>query len=199
MALTPALQSTSTLAAPKRSTLPTPPPSKNHKKPKKSLGPVTVKYVPKGWPVRLVVPKMAVNAPVEDVNMRDPKDAHAPFKWGDVAWHFTGPRPGEAGHAAIFGHLDSYCCPAVFYHLRYLVPGDKIWVMYPNKQPVIFKVIWLHDYLNTQVPLKWMFAVKGQRALILATCSGDFHRDGTGYDHKLVVFSRLILPNGKLG
>jgi hypothetical protein len=31
------------------------------------------------------------------------------------------------------------------------------------------------------------------------TCAGAFHLDGTGYDHKLIVYARLVLPNGKLG
>jgi hypothetical protein len=165
-----------------------------------SAQPITVKYVPTGWPVRLMIPKLQVAAHVEYVNMIGGKNAlHAPFRWDDVAWHFLGPRPGEPGHAAIFGHLDSTCCPAVFYRLKDLKTGDTIEVDYPNSRIVRFRVMWSHDYANSALPKAWLFAMKGQRGLVLGTCAGDFHRDGTGYDHKLVVYSRLILPNGQLG
>ncbi|HCG00910.1 MAG TPA: hypothetical protein DEV93_10255 [Chloroflexi bacterium] len=162
--------------------------------------PISVKYVPAGWPVQLIIPKLRVAAPIEYINMINGKNAlHAPFRWQDVAWHFLGPRPGEPGHAAIFGHLDSTCCPAVFYHLKELRAGDTIEVAYPDKRVLRFRVIWLHDYANTALPKPWLFALKGQRGLVLGTCAGDFHRDGTGYDHKLVVYSRLLLLNGRLG
>jgi hypothetical protein len=165
-----------------------------------SAQPITVKYVPTGWPVRLMIPKLQVAAHVEYVNMIGGKNAlHAPFRWDDVAWHFLGPRPGEPGHAAIFGHLDSTCCPAVFYRLKDLKTGDTMEVDYPNSRIVRFRVMWSHDYANSALPKAWLFAMKGQRGLVLGTCAGDFHRDGTGYDHKLVVYSRLILPNGQLG
>jgi hypothetical protein len=44
-----------------------------------------------------------------------------------------------------------------------------------------------------------MFGRNRQRGLVLITCSGVFHYDGTGYDHKLLVYARLILPSGQLG
>lgn len=159
-----------------------------------------VLYVPDGWPNRLQIPAIGVNAFMENLNMDDPKNVHAPYKWEDVAWNFMGPRPGEPGHAFVFGHLDSYCCPAVFYRLRALTPGTIVKVGYPGNHWLRFKVIWQHQWLNSQVPNKWLFQTRGgQRGLILATCAGDFFRDGTGYNSKLVVFARLVLPNGTLG
>jgi hypothetical protein len=44
-----------------------------------------------------------------------------------------------------------------------------------------------------------MFGRTHERGLVLVTCAGVFHRDGTGYDHKLIVYARLVLPNGTLG
>lgn len=155
--------------------------------------------VPAGWPQKLVIPKIQVSASVEHLNFLDEANVHAPFRWEDVAWHSKGPRPGQPGHAAIFGHLDSTCCPAVFWHLGQLQPGDEVDVVYRDNKTERFRVMWLHDYLNTALPTDWLFAGKGQRGLVLMTCAGDFHQDGVGYDHKLAVYARLILPNGKLG
>jgi hypothetical protein len=161
--------------------------------------PEAVEYVPSGWPVTLVIPKMGISAHIENVNLELKNNLHAPWKWNEVAWNWIGPRPGEGGHATIFGHLDSYCCPAIFWHLKYLIAGDQLTVVYPHNQSVRFRVMWQHDYANATIPYQWMYSTRGQRGLILATCSGDFHTDGSGYDHKLVVFARMILPNGKLG
>ena len=159
----------------------------------------SVNYVPGGWPVALEVSRMGITAHIEDIALQLPSNAHAPFEWNDVAWNWLGPRPGEHGHATIFGHLDSYCCPAIFWHLRDLVPGDIVTVVYAHNKTVSFRVMWQKEYLNGDIPYNWMYTTHGQRGLVLATCDGDFHTDGTGYDHKLVVYARMIMPNGALG
>jgi hypothetical protein len=155
--------------------------------------------LPQGWPQRLVIPRIGVNASVESLAFTRAADAHAPYKWGDVAWYDRGPKPGDMGRANIFGHLDSTCCPAVFYRLKELKAGDTIQVAYKHGRPLTFRVLWSATYANTALPLNFLFGAVRERGLALMTCAGGFHLDGTGYDHKLVVYARLVLPNGKLG
>jgi len=155
--------------------------------------------LPQGQPVRLVIHKLQVTAPVERVAFRTLNDLHAPYRWGDVAWYDRGPRPGEQGRASIYGHLDSTCCPAIFYRLRYLKKGDTVQVQYPQKRSLTFRVLWQGTYLNSKLPIKWMYSATAERGLVLMTCAGAYHTDGTGYDHKLIVYARVVLPNGKLG
>jgi len=158
----------------------------------------SIQLVPLGWPKRLQIPRFGVNASVESLKLNRPGDAEAPYKWGDVAWYDLGPKPGQHGRALIYGHLDSTCCPAVFYHLRDLKKGDVVQVSY-KKGSLKFRVQWSAQYLNKQFPTKFVFTPVRERGLVLVTCSGAFHFDGTGYDHKLVVYARVILPNGRLG
>lgn len=156
--------------------------------------------VPAGWPQSLTIPRLRVQAPVEHLAFNRAADYAAPYKWGDVAWFDRGPRPGDIGHAAILGHLDSTCCPAIFYTLKYLKAGDIVTVTYRKGKPLHFRVMWQATYPNKSLPVKFLFSeAGGQRALILMTCIGTFYRNAGGYDHKLVVFARIILPNGKLG
>jgi len=155
--------------------------------------------VPRGWPTSLMIQKMGVKARVEGVDLSKAIQVHAPAKWGDVAWYTRGPRPGEVGRASIYGHLDSYCCPAVFYKLKYLKAGDTVQVVYAKGRPLTFKVMWQGVFANTNLPIKFLYGGSTEHGLVLYTCSGVFHRDGTGYDHKLIVYARLVLPNGKLG
>ncbi len=154
--------------------------------------------VPAGWPRTVEIPRISVRAPLEWVRLQGPKDLEAPFKWDDAGWYSRGTRPGDIGHAVVFGHLDSTCCPAVFWNLNQLKAGDTIQIGY-RARTLTFRVIWQHVYANTQLPVRWMFGGGRQRALVMFTCAGIFHHDGTGYDHKLVLFARLVMPGGRLG
>ncbi|PZS10087.1 MAG: hypothetical protein DLM70_00915, partial [Chloroflexi bacterium] len=143
-----------------------------------------LKSLPQGWPRALAIPRLHVRASVEAVRMDQPGDLRAPFRWGDVAWYSRGPRPGEPGRATIFGHLDSYCCPAVFYRLKSLHRGDVVKVAYRHGGWLTFKVDWRAEYWNNQVPSRFIYGNTRERGLVLMTCAGDFHNDGVGYDHK---------------
>lgn len=155
--------------------------------------------VPSGWPKTLYIPRTGITSPVEDIAFKNKRDFDAPFKWFDVAWYDRGPRPGDQGRAVIFGHLDSYTGPAAFYQLRNLHTGDIVRIAYKTRHPLNFRVMWRNSYPNNAIPNKFIFAPVRERGLVLMTCTGIFHRDGTGYDRKEIVYARLILPNGKLG
>jgi hypothetical protein len=161
---------------------------------------VTDNLVPPGRPMMVMVPKIGVRASLESIPLSSSRDVSSPFRWEDAGWFSRGPRPGAIGRAVIFGHLDSTCCPAVFWSLGTLRAGDTVQVQYGDGRTLSFRVLWQHTYPNASLPIPWLFGGgKGPRALILYTCAGIFHTDGTGYDHKLVIYSRLILANGTLG
>ena len=96
------------------------------------------------------------------------------------------------GRANIYGHLDSYCCPAAFYRLKNLRRGDHVFVAYHNGQALDFQVQWSNVYWNNKLPTSFMFARTAERGVVLMTCSGVYHRDGTGYDRKLIVYATLV-------
>jgi hypothetical protein len=154
--------------------------------------------IPGGAPRTLLIQKLGVKAPVESLDLTKKSEKDAPNRWGDVAWYNRGPRPGEQGRASMFGHLDSYCCPAVFWKLKYLRAGDQVQVYYRTGKPLTFRVQWGTQYLNSKLPLKFMFGRTQERGLILMTCTGVFHK-ATGYDRKWIVYARVVLPNGKIG
>ncbi len=156
-----------------------------------------MQIVPPGWPRVVSIPRLGIRTAVESVSMTHPTDTEAPYKWGDVAWYSQGPRPGDMGRAQIYGHLDSYCCPAVFWHLKDLVRGDGITVQYADGQSLTFKVRWNREYSDSGMPTGFMDAATKERGLFLITCAGVFHRDGTGYDHRQIVYATLTtLPGG---
>lgn len=153
--------------------------------------PRPVQVLPPGAPRVLSISSIGVQASVEAVALKKPADMKAPYKWGDVAWYSRGPRPGDTGRAQIYGHLDSLCCPAVFWKLKDLTAGDRVSVQYGNGQSVTFKVRWNRVYPDGALPKRFMYARTTERGLLLITCTGVFHRDGTGYDHRQVVYATL--------
>lgn len=166
--------------------------------PHRSHAKKTAIAIPAGVPRTVVIQKIGVRAPVESLDLSKKSEKDAPNRWGDVAWYNRGPKPGSVGRAAIFGHLDSYCCPAVFWKLKTLRPGDQVQVYYKTGKPLTFRVQWGNQYLNTKLPLKFIFGQTKERGLVLLTCTGVFHK-ATGYDRKWIVYARMVLPNGKLG
>jgi hypothetical protein len=151
--------------------------------------------VPSGAPQQLVIGKIGVRASIESSALNKPADVMAPFRWGDVVWYNRGPRPGEQGRAQIYGHLDSTCCPAVFWRLKDMHQGDLVAVDYPGGH-LTFKVQWQATYLNSKVPDSFFYGRTTDRGILLVTCAGIFHHDGTGYDHKLVVYATLVPSAG---
>jgi sortase A len=173
---------------------------KTHSAPRKKTHQTVKVKLPAGWPTKIVIPKIKVNAPVESLDLSKHLPQAAPFRWGDVAWYDRGPKPGQVGHAAIFGHVDSTCCPAVFWFLKDLKAGDVVEAAYKKGNPVKFRVMWSESYSDLQLPIKFLFGASKQRAMVLVTCAGIYRGVAHGgYDHKLVVYARMILPNGKLG
>jgi sortase (surface protein transpeptidase) len=168
------------------------------KKPNKSAPKQPTLYVPPGNPQTVVISKIHVKAPVESLNLNLKAQKDAPHKWGDVAWYDLSPKPGAVGRASVFGHLDSYCCPAVFWELHTLRPGDIVQVYYKTGKPISFKVQWGTSYTNKKLPLKFIFGRTTERGLVLLTCFGVFSKV-SGYSGKWMVYARAILPNGKLG
>jgi sortase A len=157
-----------------------------------------LQLVPDGWPKTVVISRISVKANVEPLSFTKPADFDAPYRWGDVGWFSRGVKPGDLGHAVMLGHLDSLCCPAVFWNLSTLTFGDTVQVGYRDSRTLSFRVMWRRTYSNDSLPSKWMFATVHERGLILYTCAGIFHRPG-GYDHKVLIYARLVLPSGRLG
>lgn len=164
--------------------------SSSHKRP------IATSPIPAGWPKIVTIPRLGITAAIEDTPLVRPQDFEAPFSWSDTAWFSRGPKPGDPGHALIFGHLDSYCCPAIFWHLNDLRSGDVVYVRYRTGKPLKFRVWWNHSYWESPTLVKWVVYHKTKdRALLLITCAGVFHGTEAGYDHREVVYATLDLPS----
>lgn len=128
-------------------------------------------------PIRLLIPRIGVNASVEDVGITTNGDLETPQQnpWTGVGWYSNGPRPGQPGSAVINGHLDrpgGY--PATFWNLRYLVPGDTVMVLDAQGRTLHFRVLRVASYSPQQAPVQEIFGTTGGNYLNLITCAGTW-------------------------
>ena len=144
------------------------------------------------YPVRLVIPAIHVNAPIESVGVLQSGDLDTPKQqpWTDVGWYSASPDPGSAGSSVIDGHLDrpgGY--PAVFWDLRLLNVGDQINIIHQSGASTVFVVTNVASYAIQDVPLQAIFGTGGGYYLNLITCAGDWIPSQHQTTSRMVVYA----------
>ena len=108
-----------------------------------------------------------------------------------AGWFTGGPRPGAVGSAVIAGHVDSKTGPGIFFWLRALKPGDKIYVGRADGTMAVFTVTRVHQYAKDKFPTDAVYGAVPDPELRLITCGGIFDRSIGSYLSNIVVFARL--------
>ncbi len=138
-------------------------------------------------PLRLDIPAIGVDAPVQPVGVLPGGALGVPENWSSVGWWDGGPSPGQAGDAVIDGHLDSWTAPAVFWSLDRLVVGDGITVTLSDGTVARFTVNSIHAYPYQAAPLASIFTASGPPRITLITCGGAWSASRQIYAERVVV------------
>lgn len=143
-----------------------------------------------GVPVRLKIPKINVDAPIEQVGLTSDGSMDTPKDPLDVASYSPGPRPGETGSAVIDGHFDRKGgSPGVFYNLNKLQNGDKLSVEDETGATITFVVRESRKY-DPKADAAGVFrSGDGKVHLNLITCSGVWDTGQQSYSNRLVIFA----------
>ncbi len=145
-----------------------------------------------GAPVRLVIPNLAVDAPVEYVGLTSDGAMDTPERPADVAWYKLGPKPGETGSAVIAGHVDwKDGTPAVFANLEKLKPKDRLEIIDDQGKSHLFEVTGSRIYAADATAPE-IFASAIGNHLNLITCSGVWNKAKQSYTTRLVIFTDLV-------
>ncbi len=145
-------------------------------------------------PVRLRIPAIGVDAPVESVAKRADGLMDVPGTARSVAWYSPGPAPGDAaGDAVIDGHYDWTDGPAVFWRLKELHARDSIVVVADDGTSTYWSVASVGDFSGSNRPAS-LFATGGPAMLSLITCSGKW--DGHHYSSHRIVTATPLPPSG---
>ena len=96
--------------------------------------------------MRLVIPSIAVDAPVVSHGLDADGNMATPDGPSEVAWYDFTPRPGSPGNAVMAGHLNwRDGTVAVFAKLASLAPGDAIDFVDEAGQAVHYRVVSIEE------------------------------------------------------
>ncbi len=145
-------------------------------------------------PVRLVIPKIGLDAAIEDVGLTADNAMASPSGPDTVGWYRLGPRPGNRGSAVIDGH-SGYAdgTAAAFDDLPELHKGDTLYVEDASGRRATFVVRMTQLYAR-DADAADVFAPSAGRRLNLITCTGSWDAAAGTHSQRLVVFAELQLP-----
>ncbi|MEU2288119.1 class F sortase [Streptomyces sp. NPDC013178] len=151
------------------------------------------KHLPRSRPVRLIIPKISVDAPFTDLSIapNGQLEAPPPNNTNIVGWHAEGPSPGETGTAIIAGHVDTATSAAVFAELSELDKGDVFHVTRADGRKASFVVDDKETFDKDHFPSTRVYGDTRQAEVRLITCAGDYDRAVRDYTANLVVFAHL--------
>lgn len=143
-------------------------------------------------PVRVRIPDIGVDAPLEDLRRDADGVLLPPEEWMSAGWYTEGVLPGATGPAVIAGHVDTVSQAAVFVDLEKLQPGARIDVDRADGTVASFQVTRTIDVSKKEFPTAEVYGPTPDSQLRLITCNGPFDDAEHRYANNLVVFATEI-------
>lgn len=144
-------------------------------------------------PVRIQIPKLAVDAAVEHVGVTPDGAMDTPVGFDTVGWFAPGTKPGAQGSAVVAGHLDvSDGSPAIFYYLSQMVVGDEFQVIDEAGRTFTYRTISTASYPENTFPIAEVFEKQDGKYLNLITCHGTWQYNAGTYSDRFVVSAQLV-------
>ncbi len=144
-------------------------------------------------PVQLTIQSIGISSTVEQVGKKADGSMATPTSFTTIGWYKEGSEPGGAGSAVFAGHVNNALTKAgVFEHLDSIALGDVVTVTDASGKTLRFAVTDIEDYPTNAAPLDTIFTTSGPARVVLITCAGDWDPRAKSYDHRLVVFARLL-------
>jgi LPXTG-site transpeptidase (sortase) family protein len=144
-------------------------------------------------PTRLIIPKIGVNAPSINLQLKADGTLETPNSATDVGWYRNSPTPGEIGPSVIVGHVDYVQVgPAVFWNLNKLQAGDIFEVQRVDGSTMKFKVDSVKQFSQSNFPTNEVYGNINYAGIRLITCGGTFNSQTHHYSDNTVVFGSLV-------
>ena len=145
-------------------------------------------------PVEIRIPGIGVNAPVMKVGRDADGTVQVPplEEHNLTGWYEYGPAPGQRGPAVILGHVDSTTGISVFYYLKNMHVGDKVYVTLADGKVAAFAVDGLQRVGKDAFPTASVYGKSGYPSLRLITCGGPFDKATGHYVDNVIVYAHLV-------
>jgi LPXTG-site transpeptidase (sortase) family protein len=145
-------------------------------------------------PVSIRIPGIYVDAPVMEVGLNTDGTVQVPplDDHNLTGWYRYGPTPGQRGAAVILGHVDSLTTISVFYYLKDLHAGNRVYVTLADRKVATFAVDGVQKVTKDAFPTASIYGKAGYPSLRLITCGGPFDKATGHYLDNIIVYAHLI-------
>ena len=158
----------------------------------RTLLPISLSAIaPAPKPVWLTIPALGIKAPIVNLGLNRNGTLQVPSSTTVVGWYTNSPRPGATGSAVIAGHVDSRSGPGVFFWLRTMHRGERIYVRRADGTLAVFTVTAVRTYAKARFPTAMVYGPVPDAELRLITCGGTFDYARGSYLSNVVVYARL--------
>jgi sortase (surface protein transpeptidase) len=140
-------------------------------------------------PVYLSIPVIGVHTRLIRLGLTAQGTLQVPASTAVAGWYTGSPRPGQVGSAIIAGHIDSYLGPAVFFRLRLLRPGNRVYIRHADGTLAVFRVYAERAYAKDHFPTQKVYGPAPDPELRLITCGGTFDPATGSYLDNVVVYA----------
>ncbi|HTS97935.1 MAG TPA: class F sortase [Streptosporangiaceae bacterium] len=147
---------------------------------------------PVARPVSMVIPSIGVRTGLVRLGLTSSGALQVPSNPTVAGWYTGSARPGAIGAAVIVGHIDSLSGPGVFFRLRLLRPGSKVYVRRADGSLAEFQVTSVRSYLKAQFPTLAVYGPVPYAELRLITCGGSFDFATGHYLSNTIVYASLV-------
>jgi LPXTG-site transpeptidase (sortase) family protein len=153
-----------------------------------------VRALARSVPVRIRIPAIGVSAPVMRLGKNPDGTVQVPSLGNHnlAGWYAYGPAPGQRGDAVILGHVDSYAGISVFFYLKDLRSGDRIYVTLADGKVATFAVDGVQKVTKTAFPTAAVYGEARYPELRLITCGGPFDKTTGHYLDNIIVYAHLV-------
>ncbi|HVW23172.1 MAG TPA: class F sortase [Candidatus Saccharimonadales bacterium] len=156
-----------------------------------SVAQPAAKVMPASQPTHLSIPSINVDSDLASMGLGPGDEIQMPLSSDIAAWYTGSPTPGELGPAVIAGHVDSPDDIGVFWRLRDLRPGDKVFVARADGSTATFAITAIEEYPKASFPTDKVYGPINYSGLRLITCGGAFNNDTREYTDNIVAYGIL--------
>jgi sortase (surface protein transpeptidase) len=142
-------------------------------------------------PTWLSIPSLGIRTKLIHLGVNSDGTLQVPKSTSVAGWYTGSPRPGTVGSAIIAGHVDSRSGPGIFFWLRTLHRGDRIYVGRADGTMAVFTVTRIRKFAKDDFPTAAVYGPVPDSELRVITCGGIFDRSLGSYLSNVVVFARL--------
>jgi sortase (surface protein transpeptidase) len=143
-------------------------------------------------PTKLAIPAIGVRTPLIRLGITSQGTLQVPVSAAVAGWFTGSPRPGGIGASIIAGHIDSYRGPGVFFRLRDLHRGEKVYVTGASGSVATFRITAVRMYAKDRFPTASVYGAVPDPELRLITCGGQFDYSTGSYLSNVVVYAVLV-------